>query len=176
MSETDWPAAVISQCGVYRYELRRNIGSLFTRSTRVCFVMLNPSTADGHHDDPTIRRCMGYARSWGHSELVVVNLFGYRATDPRQLTEAHARGVDVVGPSNDHHIRTACRGVAVVVCAWGARGGLLGRDAAVLRMLRALDRQGGPAVCALRLTKAGAPSHPLYLPAALTPVPWRPDD
>jgi hypothetical protein len=137
----------------YRYRLWRR----WDRSRSVVlFVMLNPSTADGRRDDPTIRRCIGFARAWGFGGVEVVNLFAYRATDPREL----GRVGDPVGPHNDRYIRRAIRRSRLVVLAWGAR--------ARARRLLSLRR----AHC-LGLTRAGQPRHPLYLRGDLEPVPVR---
>jgi hypothetical protein len=54
----------------------------------VCFVLLNPSTADETREDPTVRRCIGFARSLGYGALEVVNLYAYVATDPAELRRA----------------------------------------------------------------------------------------
>lgn len=170
-------SAEISPCGRYRYELVRRWGA----APMVAFVMLNPSTADAIDDDPTIRRCEGFARAWGHGGLVVVNLFAWRATDPHELTLAHDRGEDVVGPETDARTLASIgraaptagapardRDVSSVVAAWGNRGRFLDRDFAVQRMLAA----AGVDLLAIRTTKAGAPEHPLYLPATLKPTPY----
>jgi len=58
-------SAVLSDCGKYRYLLERDI-SMLNRGT-VLFVMLNPSTADAENDDPTIRKCKGFADRLGCS-------------------------------------------------------------------------------------------------------------
>lgn len=84
--------ADISACGAYRYRLDR-LGALLGRGA-VNFVMLNPSTADAEQDDPTIRRCLGYAFRWGFARLIVTNLYALRSTDPRALWE-HP---DPIGP------------------------------------------------------------------------------
>src|SRR5262245_13227298 len=107
-------SAELSPCGRYRYALTRTWGD---PKKVVCWVMLNPSTADADQDDPTIRRCLGFSRAWGAGGLVVVNLFALRATDPDQLRIA----ADPVGPDNDSHLSTAAFG-RLVVAAWGARG------------------------------------------------------
>jgi hypothetical protein len=151
--------AVISGDGLYRYTLTR-----FTAPTggRLNFLMLNPSTADAFEDDPTIRRCLGFARSWGYGELIVTNLFAFRATDPKGLRRAQ----DAIGPENDVTIMRAAREADRVVCAWGSDPIARERGRYVRRML------GGAGIrCwAIRVNKLGDPAHPLYLPAGLTPV------
>lgn len=141
--------------GPYRYALWRQ----WEKGPALTWVMLNPSTADGLQDDATIRKCVGFSRLFGYSGIVVWNLFAYRATDPRVMVRAHELGEDIIGPKNDALFRSpAC----VVVVAWGAGGGFLGRDRAVLEMLRphmlrSIYRLGPP-------TKGGHPRHPLYVP------------
>lgn len=147
--------AVISSDGAYRYELVRRWGR---GKSIVVFVMLNPSTADARRDDATIRRCIGFARDWGHDALVVVNLFAYRATDPADLAAA----LDPVGPENDGYIQRACRTASRIVCAWGAHPIVGVRQDAVLAMI---PRH----VECLGLTAAGRPRHPLYLASDTQP-------
>lgn len=146
-------SARLSDDGVYRYELTRRWG----RGPTVTFIMLNPSTADATLDDPTIRRCKSFARSWEFGALAVVNLFALRATDPAALQKAP----DPVGPENDDAIHDAIVGSRVVVAAWGTKGSLFGRDSEVLGIL---DMAGRPPLC-LGVTKQGHPKHPLYVPA-----------
>lgn len=157
------PTARFSPCGVYRYRLTREIAGGIGACT---FVMLNPSTATAEVDDPTIRRCIGFARSWGFGRLVVVNLFALRSTDPAALS-AHA---EPIGPDNDAAIVEASLEATRVICAWGAHGSLRGRDAHVARLL--LDRD--VPLHALAVTKYGAPGHPLYLPKDARPARWAP--
>jgi len=159
-------SAVISDDGRYRYRLVRR----WSDAPLVAFIMLNPSTADANEDDPTIRRCEGFARAWGHGGLLVANLFAFRATDPRELVAAIDRGDDAVGPDNNEAIRrlVTAADVSLLVAAWGTRGYLGGRDAEVCRFVR----ESGRELCALRVSKDGFPGHPLYLPAALKPVPY----
>lgn len=148
-------AAVFDPTGRYRYRLERYWGS----GPCVAFVMLNPNTADATHDDPTIRRCVGFARRWGFGRLVVVNLFAYRARHPRALRTVR----DPVGPDADRHLVAAAAEAHRVVAAWGNHGQWRGRDEAALALL-------GAPLC-LGLTNSGAPRHPLYLPADTSPVP-----
>lgn len=161
--------ATISPCGRYRYDLWRVWDELLPYAA---FIMLNPSTADAAADDPTIRRCVGFARAWGYGGIVVTNLFAWRATDPRELRMAR----DPIGPDNDKAIlrwATYARS-GVVVCAWGAEAAtgkrpLLRQQPAHVMLLL---RRAGVTPHHLGLTQAGHPRHPLYLPASLTPVPF----
>ena len=154
--------AVISSCGRYRYRLVRTWDNVLPAAT---FLMLNPSTADATADDPTIRRCIGYARAWGCGTLSVVNLYAWRATDPAALATA----TDPVGPGNDDFITeaatAAAREGAPLVAAWGAH-------APPERIADVLALPGMGRLTALALTKSGQPRHPLYLPAGLTPHSW----
>lgn len=87
------------------------------------FVGLNPSTADELLDDPTIRRCVAFARSWGYGALCMTNLFAFRATDPDVMKSAD----DPVGPENDQHLQDLANGASVVIAAWGVHGTFGGR-------------------------------------------------
>lgn len=148
-------SAILSSCGKYRYRLTRELG--FTGDGAICFVMLNPSTADAEKDDPTIRRCMGYARSFGAARLEVVNLFAYRSTDPGVL---YAMSRDTaVGPENDEHILDVVRRSKLVICAWGNHGSQFGRAAEVLHLVSSVQTPMALKVNA----KSGQPAHPLYL-------------
>jgi hypothetical protein len=148
--------ACISLCGRYRYWLTRT----WSDAPSVCWIGLNPSTADAANDDPTIRRMCGFARAWGAGGIVVVNLFAYRATYPADMYVIAAtnpgKPVCVIGPGNDEHI-LACAAGKRIVAAWGCDGSLLGRDRAVMDLLR------GQSVECLGTTKDGNPRHPLYI-------------
>jgi hypothetical protein len=151
-------SAVISPCGKYRYHLRRETGSGHGVAT---FVMLNPSTADAEVDDPTVRKCLGFALRWGCCELHVVNLFAIRATAPADLQTAG----DPVGSENrewvEHAIKKVRRNLIVgpVVCAWGIHGSYMDQDQTVLGWIEGLCQP----MC-LGMTKDGHPRHPLYMP------------
>lgn len=155
-------AAVFDPTYTYRYRLTRRWGG----GDRVVFVMLNPSTATAQCDDPTIRRVSRFAREHCRAgRLDVVNLFALRSSDPRRLL-VHP---DPIGPANDEVLQRTVLGADTVVAAWGAKAGP--RGAQVRRLL--LDLGVVPQV--LRLTRGGAPAHPLYLPASTAPTPWLDD-
>jgi hypothetical protein len=151
--------ATYSHCERYRYLLWI---SWDPRLPLCGFVMLNPSTATEQENDPTVERCERRAREWGYGGLVVVNLFAFRSTDPKALRQS----ADPVGPLNDELLVDALRGCEVIVCAWGQHGDYRSRAAKVRRLL------AGKPLSALKLNGDGTPSHPLYLPYSLTPVPY----
>ncbi len=152
--------ARFSRCRQYRYSLTR---SLPTRSKqqqgRVLFIGLNPSTADHRRDDPTIRRCVGFASEWGFSELAVVNLFAFRATYPEDLKQAD----DPIGKRNDYWIRRYHREADLTIACWGNDGEFMQRADKVKTMLTDL-------YC-LNINRSLQPAHPLYQRASEQPKP-----
>ena len=140
--------ARFSPCSTFRYSLSRVWDNSLPQ---VLFVGLNPSTADDQVDDPTVRRCVGFARDWGYGGVVLVNLFAFRTTQPANLLKAD----DPIGPENDHWISAELNLAERVVAAWGNHGHLLDRDKQVLDLLE-------QPYC-LGTTKTGCPRHPLYL-------------
>ncbi len=134
---------------------------------KVCaFVMLNPSTADGDIDDPTIRKCVGFAKLWRYERLEVVNLFAYRATDPRTVLRL-GHNDDPVGSQAQQYFDSLIDRAGIVVCAWGAHGSHLDQDETALGWLR--DKP----IYTLGLTKDGHPRHPLYMSYAARPMRFR---
>jgi hypothetical protein len=154
--------ARISPCGRYRHVLERHWGDgPLTLSRDVLFVMLNPSTADATADDPTIRRCIGFARAWGFEGIRVGNLFDWRSTDPAELPDDDT----AVSRECDPWLAFMRRCSELCVVAWGAHPAAARRAPAVLELLGDVH--------ALGLTKDGAPRHPLYLRADASPIPYR---
>lgn len=137
---------------VYRYRLERHFPP-FNKGI-VTFILLNPSTADEEHDDPTIRRCIRYATDWGFTRLIVVNLFAFRATNPKAMRTAR----DPYGPENAVEITRAAQVADLVVAGWGAHGAYQNAGTNTIARLR----HHGVDVYALALTKGGEPVHPLY--------------
>lgn len=142
--------AEVSQCGQYRYALWR---SWQPSGRTLLFVGLNPSTADGHRDDPTLRRCVGFAKRLGFGTLAVGNLFAYRSADPGELRNVD----DPVGPDNEHWLARLLTAADMVLVGWGSApiAALRSRE-----VLSAVEQ-----VFCLGLTAGGAPRHPLYLRA-----------
>lgn len=148
--------AEVSDDERYRYTL----GRLWDDRPPVLFVGLNPSTADATSDDPTIRRCIRFARDWKAGGLLMGNLFAFRSTSPRALRDV----TDPVGPDNDVRLRDLADQAGIVVAAWGVHGALNGRAEAVVQS----GVLGSFAV--LGLTKDGHPRHPLYIRADQRPL------
>lgn len=149
--------AVISPCGLYRYSLWRR----WAAGPHGLWIMLNPSTADATTDDPTIRRCVAFAKLWDCGGIVVVNLYAWRATSPTDLWRTErVDGRDIVGPQNDAAIVAALRdpSAGVRVVAWGAHA-RPGRAANALDTIRMSDAE----IVCLGRTNSGAPRHPLML-------------
>ena len=153
----------------YRYTLYRDLRDPLTaagRHDRLCWVMLNPSTADEIVDDPTIRRVIRFTRDAGYGALEVVNLFAARATNPKRLYEH----LDPVGPENMAAICDAFLAADGLVFAWGASGGAraLSQGASVGAWARRFDLSP---LC-LGVTADGSPRHPLYVRADQPLVPY----
>jgi hypothetical protein len=182
--------AVLSEDGMYRYELRR----VWDETRPLCgWGMLNPSVADAKRDDPTVRRCTGFTRVWripeiapdGFGGYVVVNLYGLRASDPAELRGVRSTSIlvstlspaiyasvpwDPIGPENDLHIRSVAHEVAMFICAWGANPSVGQRSQDVARILQ----QENPSLklMCLGTTKDGMPRHPLYVKADVPLIPY----
>jgi hypothetical protein len=151
--------AQFSRCRRWRYLLWRR----WDENQPVAnFLMLNPSTADELKLDPSCTRARNYAERWGYGGLIVTNIFGWRATDPKVMKSVK----DPVGRGNDAAILRAAREARIVVCAWGNHGEHMGRGQRVAEMLRANDIE----LHLLRENGKGEPCHPLYLPQSLTPA------
>ena len=141
--------AIFSRDKRYRYALWRRWAP---QGSIALFVGLNPSTANGSVDDPTIRRCQAFARRWGMAGTVVVNLYAFRAARPIDLF----RQREPMGIENDRWIQSALTLSSRVIACWGNHGERFERGARVLPLLGTVECLG--------VTKRGHPIHPLYLP------------
>lgn len=148
-----------SRCGGYRFTLWREWD--MHNTSYVMFIGLNPSTADATKDDPTIRKCIGFAKRWGFGALVMTNLFALRATDPAVMKRHHRPSTGEELPI----IESLFREAGLVVAAWGVDGAHQGQDKRLQEWLRLREvRNVGTKFKALGYTKGGHPRHPLYVP------------
>ena len=164
MTEEQRSGAVLSACGTYRYHLWRRWNDLLPT---MCWVMLNPSTADAKEDDPTIRRCIGFAKREGCGGISVRNVFALRATNPDELL----KHPDPFGPENEQHLLCARQVslLTVLVCGWGNKS----------KNKRLASFYSRASCCIVMqkpkcfgTTKSGDPRHPLYLPSNAPLMDW----
>jgi len=146
--------ATLSSCRKYRYALTREWDE---NKQSVLFICLNPSIADDKNDDPTLIRCINYAKRWGYGGVCIANLFAYRATKPKDMLSSK----DPIGIDNDKWLRKLSKGAGLVVAAWGNHGKHMGRSHQIREDISNLHY--------LKLNASGEPSHPLYLKSTLKP-------
>jgi len=145
---------------MFRYAFGRWWGSTDLATTAV-WVLLNPATGDTElRHRPTLERCISRSRAAGHTGLVIVNLFAFRDTNPRNLRNAS----DAVGPFNNEVLRVITTAGAQTIAAWGGHGRLGGRSGQVGPLLDS-------PMC-LGMTQRGEPRHPLYVAGDTPLVPW----
>ncbi len=146
--------ALFSGDNKFRYSLWR----IWERTgDYLLFIGLNPSTANGMKDDPTIRRLINFAKSWGFGGLFCGNLFSLVSANPAKLLYEEA--VELQGGPNDKAIKRMREWTTLVLVGWGTWGiHASSRSRAVLDLV-------GEYVFCLRVTRKGEPNHPLYMPA-----------
>ena len=153
-------SALISPDRLYRYDLLRIWNE---DKPAVMFIGLNPSTADETKDDPTIRRCIGFARSWGYGQLIMGNLFALRSTKPAGLLSA----ADPVGPQNDSHLIWLGNQASMIVAAWWngdwIKRVMPNRGKEIIQIF--------PNIHYLKINNDGVPAHPLYQKKSIQPIP-----
>ena len=140
--------AVFSNCRKYRYALWRRWDP---ENPLVLFIGLNPSTADEVKNDPTIRRCIGFAKDWGYGGVMIANIFAFRSTSPERMKNHK----EPVGKENDWWIIQLAESAEMVIAAWGNHGTFLNRYQQVQNNLNHMKCMG--------LTSQNQPRHPLYL-------------
>lgn len=148
---------VFSECLTYRYMVKRTWDAQLPTAM---FIGLNPSETDGTDDNPTITRCLNFARHWGYGSVYLANLFAYRATQPQDMKTAQ----HPVGADNNAWLRQLATESAIIIAAWGNDGTHLQRSAEVRQLL--------PTLHCLKINQSGEPAHPLYQKATATPIPY----
>ena len=147
--------AYFSECRTYRYWLTRTWNA---NLPTIAFVGLNPSVASLEVDDNTVRKCQVFARNWGYGRLLMLNLYAWRATDPKVMFKAKKDGFDIIG--GVHNCFSSLQrymlefGAKRTVAAWGTNGGERGREAE-----RSLDD-----LWCFSKNADRSPEHPLYVP------------
>jgi hypothetical protein len=150
-----------SPCRKYRYVLQYRRDELLADKP-VMFIGLNPSTADETRLDATLTRILRFSLAWGFNGFIMLNLFGYRATNPRELR----RIPDPAGPENDYWIEDSASKAELIVVAWGTLGRFRDRAETVAGRLSARK------LYCVGVTGDGSPRHPLYVRSDAQPMPW----
>jgi hypothetical protein len=150
-------SAKYSPCRKYRYTLKRVWNK---NKPLAAFIGLNPSTATEIKNDPTVNRCMNYANDWGYGGIIMLNIFAYRATDPKEMKAVE----EPVGKHTDFWLQVMAQEAALTLACWGTHGEHLARGKQVLALVDNLKCLG--------TTKHGHPKHPLYLKKDLKPLPF----
>lgn len=162
--------AVLSDDEIYRYILTRVWDETLPP---MVWVMLNPSIADATIDDPTVRKCIGFAKRHGYGGVIIVNLYAYRATNPSDMLSSRRLGHDIIGPDNDVWIRHALSiGAQRAHVGWGTRC----RAQIITRVSRVatIAQEIGATLYCIGQNAQNEPYHPL-MTAYQTPVTeWRP--
>jgi hypothetical protein len=165
-------SAIISICKLFRYELRRIWDD---RLPLLVVCMLNPSVADDEVEDPTLRELIFFARRWGYGGLLIVNLYAFRSSSPKEM---FARGLNAFGPDNDNYIKAAIEYAAAnggkMLAAWGNDGNAGGYYIYVAHLAR---EQKVKLIC-LGTTNSGQPKHPMArgkhrIPRDQMPIEWK---
>ena len=154
-------SATLSACEQYRYRLERQVAPLLNdHHEPVLFIGVNPSTADAIEDDATIRKMSGFILRWGFTRFMVGNVFGYRATDVKELADI----VDPVGLDNYTHLRQMIKECAVIVPCWGNQSKVPKHLRVQFNVVRSFLLLQAKPVMVFGLTNSGDPLHPLMLP------------
>ena len=132
------------------------------QSTQGIVHMLNPSTKT-EQDDPTLRRCIDFAKQWGYGGLYIGNLYSLRAADPKTLVKVSKFN----HRDNYKHVSTMALQCQLVVCAWGNYP-IIKKLGIPLNIFKQLNQK----LHCIALSKTGTPKHPLYLKKSLTPIPF----
>lgn len=154
---------VFSTDRCYRYSLFRNFNN--EHNHFVQFIGLNPSTADETKNDPTVRRCIGFAKRWNFGGMLMSNIFAWRATNPAVMMAQ----ADPIGPENNGHLIAGAKAAGLTIIAWGQYGSFDGRGPAVLRLMK---NHGIVLHCLTVNSVSQTPAHPLYQPGNLQPRLW----
>ena len=149
--------AIISKDKIYRYKLSRTWDS--TKPT-ILFIGLNPSIANENVDDPTITRCINFAKDWGYGTLLMANLFAFRSTYPKDIYLID----DPIGKDNDHYLLECVTQSDLIVARWGNNGTYMNREKVITELV--------PNLYCLQKNKNGTPHHPLRPPRNIHPVPF----
>ena len=181
-ADTIQRSAEMSPCGTYRWTLTRTWSSA---GGRVCFIGVNPSTADHCLDDPTVRRWTHFARAWGYNGFTAVNLYPFRSSSPaecRTWSRWDERGPDWYARdalyfANLPTVVREAKAAALVVACWGAGAWDPEFVDHVVEEITSGEAPWPDLHC-LAVSRDGSPVHPMArgrhrVPDGATPKLWR---
>ena len=131
---------------------------------------MNPSIADESVLDATLKRCMSNTKRFGCESMMIANLFPIVSTARSGMIAAADRDGEENGEKNYRHIRSIAKTADLLIVGFGTDAGTIPKLAYSIPALQAAI--GDLPVMTLRITKNGLPSHPLYLPGDLDPIPY----
>lgn len=145
--------AIFSKCGYYRYFLKRD----FIKKPKniLVYIMLNPSIADEKFNDPSVERCQRRAIGLGYDSFIILNIFSYISTDPKNLLKVK----DPIGLENNKYIIDTIKKNKKIICAWGNNGKILDRGDFIIELLK--KHKIKPKCFGVTISKQ--PKHPLYI-------------
>lgn len=139
--------ADFSSCGKYRYALWR----IWDDSKKVAMCIgLNPSTANGTKDDPTIRLLTAHLTDLGYGGFRMVNLYALVSPKPQALFDSP----DPLGRNDDWLAIQAHLSQEIIFC-WGSFKGIEIR----VKKMKAMF----PDALCFGKAKNGAPLHPMAM-------------
>lgn len=157
-------SASFSSDGVHRYELRREWD---IRLPPFCAIMLNPSTADAHKNDPTVTRIIKRASLLRYGSIIVLNVGAGRNTDPKLWLAME----DPVGPRNWAVMKRVLKEVhdrnGIVLVGWGNHA-----PRPLERRVVRIASEARVQLHCLGCTNTGRPKHPLHVAYQEEMVPW----
>lgn len=144
-------SAEFGDARVYRYVLRRR----WSEGQLALWILHNPSTADEHVLDPTLRRVEGFTRRLNLGGFLVCNLWPFRATDPGDC-HRHRHSHETISLNDDHWIHECVLAARIVIVGWGKTYG-------TARPMQLIRNLGDTELFCLGMNIDGSPKHPLYL-------------
>ncbi len=147
--------AIFSEDNIHRYAL---IHEWELDRPSLMIISLNPSAEDGELNNPTIRRCIGFAKRWGFGRLFITNLFSFKTSSPKDLFNSE----NPIGNKNDYWLKKLSKKVDKVVLAYGNHGKFKNRHEEILKIIH-------DPYC-IKKSKTGMPMHPLYLKYTEEPI------
>lgn len=129
------------------------------KMSKMLFIGINPSTADGEKDDHTVSRLVKFCQSWGFGGFYIVNLYSFISPEPEDMIDHYNNLTNKMEKAlHKQNMAVALRYgriCSMITFMWGA--GIPNQTQAdkYIRTFR-------DAYC-FGKTREGHPKHPLFL-------------